>query len=295
MLKRLIKRARIEYYNGKCVEVKGNMKILWFIINHAIRKHSDKSTIIDQLKVENIMLYGPKLIANEMAKYFSRIGKTYADKTPTPQHSLEHYLSKISNNKSSIFLAPTTKAEICNLINKLPNKRSHGPDGLSNCILKQLKDELVHPLEILFNNSLDEGVFPQQMKEAYVVPLHKGKSKYKATNYRPISLLITMSKVLEKIMYKRVYNYLNSNNLIYSSQHSFRNKDSCESAVGELIGNVCKGHEKGKHTLAVFLDLSKVFDTLSHNIPFRKFEKYGIRGKALEWFSSYLSERTIRV
>ena len=128
-----------------------------------------------------------------------------------------------------------------------------------------------------------------------MVPLHKGKSKYETTNYRPISLLITMSKVLEKIMYKWVYNYLNSNNLIYSSQHGFRNKHSCESAVGELIGNVCKGHERGKHTLAVFLDLSKVFDMLSHNILFRKFEKYGIRGKALEWFKSYLSERTIRV
>ena len=191
------------------------MKNLWFIINQAIRKHSDKSTIIDQLKVGNIMLQGPKVIANEMAKYFSSISKTYADKTPPSQHSIEHYLNKISNNKCSIFLTPTTKSEIHTLINKLPNKKSCGPDGLSNCTLKQLKEELLHPLEILFNNSLDEGVFPQQMKEAYVVPLHKGKSKYETTNYRPISLLITMSKPLEKIMYKRVYNFLNSNNLIY--------------------------------------------------------------------------------
>ena len=127
------------------------------------------------------------------------------------------------------------------------------------------------------------------MKEAYVVPLHKGKCKYETTNYRPISLLITMSKVLEKIMYKRVCNFLNNNSLIYSSQHGFRNKHSCESAVGELIGNVCKGHEKGKHTLTIFLDLSKEFDTLSHNILFRKFQKYGIQGQALEWFRSYLS------
>ena len=98
-----------------------------------------------------------------------------------------------------------------------------------------------------------------------------------------------MSKIPEKIMYKRVYNFLNNNSLIYTSQHGFRNKHSCESAVGELIGNVCKGHEKGKHTLAIFLDLSKAFDTISHNIPFRELGKYGIRGQALKWFL-HLSE-----
>ena len=226
---------------------------------------------------------------------FPVLVQTYADKTLSPQHSIDHYLDKISSNHDSIFLTPTTKTEIFRLIDKLPNKKSCGPDGLSNCTLKELKDELLYPLEILFNNSLDESIFPQQMKEAHVVPLHKGKCKYETTSYRPILLLINMSKILEKIMYKRVYNFLNNNSLIYSSQHGFRNKHSCESAVGELIGNVCKGHKKCKHTLAIFLDLSKAFDTISHNILFRKLEKYGIHGQALKWFRSYLGNRTIRV
>ena len=294
-LRDIICRAKMSYYNDKCVEVKGNMKNLWFIINKAIGRHSDKSTVIDQLEVDNIMISGPKIIANEMAKYFANIGKLYADTTPKPQYSIDYYINKIRNNQSSIFLIPTTRTEKLHLINKLPNKKSCGPDGLSNCLLKDLKDELICPLEILFNNSLDEGLFPQQMKEAFVVPLHKGKSKYETSNYRLISLLMTMSKVLEKIMYKRVYDFLDTNNLIYSSQHSFRNKHSCESAVGELIGNVCKGHEKGKHTLAVFLDLSKAFDMISHNILFRKLERYGIRGQALDWYKSYLSNRSLRV
>ena len=244
-LRNIIHRAKMRYYNDKCVKVKGNMKNLWFIINKAIGKHSDKSTIIDQLKVDNIMISGPKIIANEMAKYFANIGKLYADTMPKPQYSIDYYINKISNNQSSIFLIPTTRTEILHLINKLPNMKSCGQDGLSNCLLKDLKDELIYPLEILFNNSLDEGLFPQQMKEAFVVPLHKGKSKYETSNYQPISLLMTMSKILEKIMYKRVYDFLDTNNLIYSSQHGFRNKHSCESAVGELIGNVCKGHKKG--------------------------------------------------
>ena len=129
-----------------------------------------------------------------------------------------------------------------------------------------MSNKLLTPLDILFNQSIKEGTFPQQMKQANVVPLYKGKSKLDSTNYRPISLLITMSKLLEKIMYKRIYNFLTENNLIFPSQHGFRNKHLCESAVSELIGNICKGHEKGKHTLAIFLDLSKAFDTLSHEL-----------------------------
>ena len=83
---------------------------------------------------------------------------------------------------------------------------------------------------------------------------------------------------------------MSNNNLFFTSQHGFRNKYSCESAVSELIGNVCKGHKKGKHTLAIFIDLSKAFDRISHNILFSKLEKYGIQGKALDWLQNYLQQ-----
>ena len=110
-----------------------------------------------------------------------------------------------------------------------------------------------------------------------------------------ISLLLTMSKLLEKIVYKRIYGFMTENNLIFASQHGFRNKHSCESAISELVGNVCKGHEQNRNTLAVFLDLSKAFDTLSPNILYQKLEKYGIRGQALDWLKSYLTNRELRV
>ena len=114
------------------------------------------------------------------------------------------------------------------------------------------------------------------MKLAEVFPLFKSKSRKETTNYRPISLLLTLSKVLEKIVYKRVYNFLDRTNQLFISQYGFRSKHSCENAIQELIGNVLKGHEHGKHTLAVFLDISKAFDTISHSVLYVKLERYGI-------------------
>ena len=148
---------------------------------------------------------------------------------------------------------------------------------------------------MIFNKSLTEGYFPNTMKHAEVIPLYKAKNKEIKNNYRPISLLITISKILEKIIYSRTYQFLDKNNLIYHSQYGFRSKHSCENAIQELIGNIVKGKENGKHSLSVFLDLSKAFDTLDHSILLQKLEKYGIRGTALSWFSSYLNNRTMNV
>ena len=139
-----------------------------------------------------------------------------------------------------------------------------------------------------------EGEFPEAMKLANVVPLHKSKSKELVTNYRLISLLLTLSKILEKIIYKRTYGFLENSNQIYKSQYGFRSKHSCKQAVSELLGEIIKNDEKKNDTVAVFLDLSKAFDTLDHKLLLSKLQRYGIRGTALLWFKSYLRNRTLR-
>ena len=133
------------------------------------------------------------------------------------------------------------------------------------------------------------------MKIAEVIPLHKGKAKYLTNNYRPISLLITVSKILEKIVYKRTYDHLEHNNQLYKSQYGFHSKHSCKNAVSELVGDIFKANDCNKYTVSVFLDLSKAFDTLEHSILFTKLNKYGIRGTCLDWFKSYLHERSLRI
>ena len=161
--------------------------------------------------------------------------------------------------------------------------------------MKELHPVIVHPLTIVFNKSLEEGVFPDSMKNADSVPLFKSKNNTDCNNYRPISLLITMSKILEKVMYTRTIKFLDKHNLLFISQYGFRKKHSCSDAIMELTSEILKNNENSLSTACVFLDLSKAFDTLKPEILLSKLRSYGIRGQANQWFSSYLNNRKLRV
>ena len=128
------------------------------------------------------------------------------------------------------------------------------------------------------------------MKTSKVIPLHKSKSKEETNNYRPISLLLTISKILEKAMYHRVYNFLCNTEQLYASQYGFRKNHACDQAVGELVAIITKGIEQKKIDSWDFLDLSKAFDSLEHSAVLKKMELYGLRGCCLQWFDSYLKE-----
>ena len=256
---------------------------------------NDKSSAIEYLKIGNIDIYDSKLIAEEFAKHFSSVGSRYANKITNPHNTFIQYIANIPNNPKSMFMTPTSKSEIERIITKLPNKKSKGHDDISNILLKRLKASISHPLEIVFNKSLQEGFFPESMKQADVIALYKSKEKHLVNNYRPISLLVTISKILEKIVYTRTYNFLCNTDQLYQSQYRFRTGHSCENAICELVGTIAKNREEKKHTIGVFIDLSKAFDTLNHQKLLCKMDKYGIRGTSLEWFKSYLDRRSMRV
>ena len=178
-------------------------------------------------------------------------------------------------------------------MNRLPNKRSSGHDGINNIILKEIGEYICIPMTYLFYESMTTDVFPDVMKIAEVVPLYKGKARYEVENYRPISLLLTISKLLEKLIYSRVYDFLISSNQLYESQYGFRRNHTCKHAICEFISKVVKNSQLGKITVGIFLDLSKVFDMLEHLVVYRKLDRYGIKGKALDRFKSYLSNRKL--
>ena len=295
VLQRVKRHCKRAYFQQKCVDLKNNTKKLWQLINNMVKQSDNKQNLIPAMTINGIKEYDSNRIANELGHFFAEIGSKLASKTATPKTKINDYIGKIQNNEKSLYLYPTNEPEIRKLLRELPNKTSAGHDGISNISLKALGKSLGKPLQIVFNNSLKEGVVPNLMKLADVVPLYKSKAQDVPTNYRPISLLITISKLLEKIVYKRTYGFLEKYHILYKSQYGFRKHRSCEQAICELIGEVIKGKEQGMYTAAIFLDLSKAFDSLDHTILLQKLERYGIRGHTNKWFANYLKDRKLRV
>ena len=172
---------------------------------------------------------------------------------------------------------------------------SYGHDQITSKLLKQIKFGVAAPLTILINKSLSSGEFPEKLKLTKVRPIHKGKEQELATNYRPISLLSSVSKIFEKIMMKRMTKFFNDNRILTPHQYGFRKNHSTMHAITELHCNILEALINNQMTLSVFIDLSKAFDRIDHRILLNKLYSYGIRGKPLNWISSYLKDRSIYV
>ena len=163
--------------------------------------------------------------------------------------------------------------------------------GINNKLLKIGVNEITENLTKIFNDSIQLGQFPDKLKVSMIIPIHKGDSQNMTGNYRPISLLPIIGKILEKVMYLRIYDFLDKHGVITKSQYGFQKNKSTEDALLELHTKVLDAFENKKVACGIFLDFAKAFDTVNHEILLHKLEYYGIRGLSLSWFRSYLSDR----
>ena len=169
--------------------------------------------------------------------------------------------------------------------------KSLGPNSLPTSLLKSAQEVISKPLCII-NNSFKNGIFPDLFKVAKIIPVYKKGSKLDRSNYRPISLLSNISKIFEKLMHTRLYGFLDRFERLYKYQFGFRNKHSTTHTLINITEAIRKALDEKSYACGVFVDLQKAFDTVNHNILLTKLNYNGIRGSALEWFRSYLSNRS---
>ena len=177
------------------------------------------------------------------------------------------------------------------IIDNLPNKTSRGNDDLSYQLIKRIKTSLTKPLSIIMNQILNSGIFPEKLKIAKVIPIYKKDDNKLFNNYRPISLLPVISKIVEKCMYKQLYHYFQQNNMFCANQYGFRTGHCTEYAALEIIDRVTTQLDNKDIPLNIFLDLSNAFDSLDHVILLNKLKYYGVIGTPLQLIKSYLTDR----
>ena len=289
ILSKVIKNAKKVYWDKIMQDSIRDIKETWKNINDVLCKTKNKQSFPNNFMHNGKVLTDDADIADAFNEYYVKLGPTLSDEIPATTTTNNNSINIPHSN--SIFLTPTDVNEVLEFINKLKPKTSTGLDDISSKLIKLSNPIIALPLTHIINLSLQNGIVPSKMKKAKVIPIHKSDDLNLIKNYRPISLLPAFSKLLEKIVYKRLYKFLTQQNLLTPCQYGFRKAFSTELAIKEFQDRVAKHMRNNNSCLGLFLDLSKAFDTLQHDILLMKLEKYGVRGKALTWFKSYLSNR----
>jgi hypothetical protein len=197
-------------------------KTVWNIVK-SITNNKATTNSIPFVEINNNISYNPQTIANACNLYFSSVAENFSGGITTNNKNPISYLHQnFMQTFSKIQLRNTTTHEVEKIIYSLKSKHSHGYDEISSRILKASTSYVSSPLTYIFNKILQTGEFPDRLKFSEVKPLYKKGDKTQFSNYRPFSLLPTFSKIIEKIIYKRLYSHLNENNILVAEQFGFR-------------------------------------------------------------------------
>ena len=286
--------AKLRYRKKYFDDYKDNSRKQWQMINELLNRRKSNirvSKLIDENgKVSNT----PVDIAENFNEYFANIASNLKSEINnrtevTTDEPFKQFLQQPLENE--ICLSRVGSQEVHKVIKNFKNK-STLDTKISALKIANNSFTFTGILAKIINRSFSEGVFPQQLKTARVVPIFKQGSKTDVGNYRPISLLSSFSKIYEKLMYNRVMEFLNFNGILHEMQYGFRPGRSCEHALLKAQQVLLDSLSRRQVSLLLLIDFSKAFDMVEHSILLKKLEHYGIRGTALEWITSYLKNRT---
>ena len=289
ILQKNIRQSKKDYYYSRFQKFKNDSRKIWGEINTLISKKKNKKQSPKYFLINNEEITESKEISESFNNYFATIGTIENNNISTTSNNYRQFMK---NRVTFDFKFKTTATEqIEKIIKALKPKTSFGHDNISSILTKHLCSTISGILTVAINQSLCTGIFPDSLKISKITPIYKKGDSHIISNYRPISLLPTLSKIFEKVVFNNVYDYLIENNLLFDGQYGFRKLHSTEFAALEFTDRIFKDIDDKKIPFAIFLDLSRAFDTIDHDIMLFKLEHYGIRGKALDWFSSYLKNR----
>ena len=289
-LNHLLKLRKKHYYNAYFAQNITNSKNIWKGIRQIVNTKQNPVQKFTILLTDNQEITDPKLIADTFNQYFANISKNPTETIPNVPNSPFDYLGSPSVASSFVFY-PITQQEIEDEISLLKVSKATGPHSIPSDVMQILKSVILKPLEVIFNLSLVNGCVPSQFKLANIIPIHKSGSYKQLGNYRPISLLSNFNKILEKLVYKRLLKFLEWKSVLFDKQFGFRQGYSTQYAMLSIIDKIQSAIDNHFIPCGIFLDFSKAFDTVNHDILVKKLEYYGVRGVSKDWFVSYLSNR----
>ena len=257
-----------------------------------------QSIIINRINIivkDGKTVSDPESISNYLNDYFVNIASSLVDGIPDGTYNPSDPLLGFINSKlpaGTNFNIPfVTVSYVKKSLKEMDHKKARGVDQINTNLIHKTAEVVAEPLCKLINCSIETGMFPDLWKHARVLPLHKSGSRSDPDNYRPISILCSLSKIIEKHVYENFFKYLTTHNLITPFQSGFMKYNSCETGLTSVVNKWYSEIDRGNLVGTVNIDLSKAFNLLNHDILLAKLKCYGVSENTLKWFKSYLSDR----
>nr|CAI5856891.1 unnamed protein product [Callosobruchus analis] len=253
-----IREEKIKLYHSIITKSSNKQKATWNLVNSV--KGTHKNTAIRELVYENITITHSADIANAFGRHVSTI---IEKKLSSNFSALSESCTTDNNCTYSMFFVSVTTEDVIHVIANIPNKKSTGPDEIPASLVKQNSDIFAPVLADFINKSVTAGEFPAELKLASLIMVFKKGDKCNADNYRPIALLSIFSKIIEKVVARKIENYLSKFNLITGVQHGFRTGYSTESSILECVQFISDNLDKGNCVVSILFDLTRAFDCVS--------------------------------